>query len=116
MNLEKLKEFGEALVEIAEGIEVSGKEDTAQIEVKNEMKYSPYEAMQKEVEVVSLRDAKGRVAGDYTYKYPPGIPLVVPGEIISENLIKEVEKSLESGLQIKGITDKITSGIKVIKE
>ena len=115
-DLEKVKEFGEALVEIAEGLEVSSKEDTEQTDVKNEVKYSPYEAINKEVEVVGLKDAKGRVAGDYIYKYPPGIPLVVPGEIISENLIKEVEKSLESGLQIKGITDKITSGIKVIKE
>ena len=115
-DLEKVKAFGEALVEIAEGIEASGEEDTAQIEVKNETKYSPYESMQKEVEVVSLRDAKGKVAGDYIYKYPPGIPLLVPGEVVSENLIKEVEKSLESGLQIKGIIDKITSGIKVIKE
>ena len=115
-DLEKLKEFGEALVEIAEGLEVSSKEDTEQTDVKNEVKYSPYEAINKEAEVVSLYDTKGRVAGDYIYKYPPGIPLVVPGEIISENLIKEVEKSLESGLQIKGITDKITSGIKVIKE
>ncbi|MBR3174037.1 MAG: aminotransferase class I/II-fold pyridoxal phosphate-dependent enzyme [Eubacterium sp.] len=115
-DLEKVKEFGEALVEIAEGLEVSSKEDTEQTDVKNEVKYSPYEAINKEVEVVDLKDAKGRVAGDYIYKYPPGIPLVVPGEIISENLIKEVEKSLESGLQIKGITDKITSGIKVIKE
>ncbi len=115
-DLEKVKEFGEALVEIAEGLEASSKEDTEQTDVKNEVKYSPYEAINKEVEVVGLKDAKGRVAGDYIYKYPPGIPLVVPGEIISENLIKEVEKSLESGLQIKGITDKITSGIKVIKE
>lgn len=115
-DLEKVKEFGEALVEIAEGLEASSKEDTEQTDVKNEVKYSPYEAINKEAEVVSLYDTKGRVAGDYIYKYPPGIPLVVPGEIISENLIKEVEKSLESGLQIKGITDKITSGIKVIKE
>ncbi len=115
-DLEKLKEFGEALVETAERIEVSSEEDTSQTKVKNDMKYSPYEAMQNKVEIVSLRDAKGKVAGDYIYKYPPGIPLVVPGEIVSENLIKEVEKSIESGLQIKGITDKITSGIKVIKE
>ena len=77
---------------------------------------SPYEVLNMDFEVVALKDAKGRIAGDYIYKYPPGIPLIVPGEVVSEELIKEVEKSLESGLQIKGITDKITSGIKVIKE
>ena len=117
-DLEKVEEFGEALVEIAEGLDLkdSHRTENADDRIKNEVKFSPYEALNKECEVVSLSDAKGRVAGDYIYKYPPGIPLVVPGEIISENLIKEVEKSLESGLQIKGITDKITSGIKVIKE
>ena len=116
-DLEKLKEFGEALVEIAEEIELAeeGKE-TDQNAIENEVRFSPYETMQKEVEVVALGECEGRVAGDYLYKYPPGIPLVVPGEVIGKNLIEEVEKSLESGLQIKGITDKITSGIKVIKE
>ena len=65
---------------------------------------------------MALDDTNGRVAGDYLYKYPPGIPLVVPGEIVNETVINEVKKSIESGLQIKGIKDKISSGIKVIKE
>ena len=117
-DLEKVKEFGEALVEIAEGLDLKDSHRTENVDdrIKNEVKFSPHDALNRECEDVSLSDTKGRVAGDYIYKYPPGIPLVVPGEIISENLIKEVEKSLESGLQIKGITDKITSGIKVIKE
>ena len=116
-DLEKIKEFGEALVEIAKGLEIADTpEENEEETIKNEIKYSPYEANLKETETVALKDAQGKVAGDYLYKYPPGIPLIVPGEIVSENLIKEVEKSLESGLQIKGITDKITRGIKVIKE
>ena len=36
-DLEKVKEFGEVLVEIAEGLEVSSKEDTEQTDVKNEV-------------------------------------------------------------------------------
>ncbi|MCR5430048.1 MAG: aminotransferase class I/II-fold pyridoxal phosphate-dependent enzyme [Eubacterium sp.] len=114
-DLEKVEEFGEALVEIAEELEtIEVKESTDRI--RNEVIMSPYEALNRGIEVIALKDAKGRIAGDYIYKYPPGIPLIVPGEVVSEDLIKIVEKSLESGLQIKGITDKITSGIKVIKE
>lgn len=115
-DLDKVKEFGEALVEIAEGLEVADEEEPKSDRIENEVKLSPYEALNKDTEVVALEDAEGRVAGDYLYKYPPGIPLIVPGEIVSEAVIKEVEKSLESGLQIKGIKDKISSGIKVIKE
>ena len=114
-DLDKVEDFGEALVEIAEELETS-EADISTDRIKNEVKISPSEALNKDFEVVALKDAKGRVVGDYIYKYPPGIPLLVPGEIVSEEVIKEVEKSLESGLQIKGITDKITSGIKVIKE
>ena len=115
-DLEKVKEFGEALVEIAEGLEIIDEEEPKSDRIENDEKLSPYEALNKDIEVVALEDAEGRVAGDYLYKYPPGIPLIVPGEIVSEEVIKEVEKSLESGLQIKGIKDKISSGIKVIKE
>lgn len=114
-DLEKVKAFGEALVEVSDGLEVADEEIRSE-RIVNEVKISPYEVMNKDFEEVALKDAKGRVAGDYIYKYPPGIPLIVPGEVVSDKLIKEVEKSLESGLQIKGITDKITSGIKVIKE
>lgn len=114
-DLEKVKAFGEALVEIAEGLELE-ETTTSSDRIRNEVKLSPYEAKKKDFEVVALKDAEGRIAADYIYKYPPGIPLIVPGEVVSEELIKMVEKSLESGLQIKGITDKITSGIKVIKE
>ena len=114
-DFEKAKEFGEALVEIADGLEVASDEISDE-RIINEARMSPYDALNKGFEVVALKDAEGRIAGDYIYKYPPGIPLIVPGEVVSDELIKEVEKSLESGLQIKGITDKITSGIKVIKE
>ena len=115
-DLEKVKEFGEALAKIAEGLEVADEEEPKSDRIENEVKLSPYEALNKDTEVIALEDAEGSVAGDYLYKYPPGIPLIVPGEIVSEEVIKEVEKSLESGLQIKGIKDKISSGIKVIKE
>ncbi len=114
-DLDKVKVFGEALVEVADELEVTDEEISSE-RIVNDAKMSPHDALNMDVEEVALKDAKGRIAGDYIYKYPPGIPLVVPGEVVSDELIKEVEKSLECGLQIKGITDKITSGFKVIKE
>lgn len=45
---------------------------------------------------------EGKVCGQYIYSYPPGIPLIVPGEIFSSDLIKEINylNSLGANLSI----------------
>ena len=35
--------------------------------------------------------------------YPPGIPLVVPGEIMNDKLIDDVIKAVNSGLEVDGL-------------
>lgn len=53
-------------------------------------------------EYVSLSGCAGRVALEYTYIYPPGIPLTVPGERISEGTADQLQKYEAAGLQIEG--------------
>ena len=48
----------------------------------------------------------GKVAGEYAYLYPPGIPLVVPGEIISEELVRQIQAYRKGEFQIQGLSDK----------
>jgi len=43
-------------------------------------------------EKVSLDSALGRICGDYIIKYPPGIPLLVPGEVIDESVLNILKK------------------------
>jgi arginine/lysine/ornithine decarboxylase len=51
---------------------------------------SPSEAMRGENQLVPWDQAVGRVAGEYVQAYPPGIPLVVPGEQITEDLCRQI--------------------------
>ena len=56
------------------------------------------EAVIQEAEIVPLSGISGRICAEYLYFYPPGIPFLAPGEIITpENreLILEAEKSGE---------------------
>lgn len=53
-------------------------------------------------EYVSLSGCAGRVALEYAYIYPPGIPLTVPGERISEGTADQMQKYEAAGLQIEG--------------
>lgn len=40
------------------------------------------QALDAEQKTVRLEEATGEVSGDYVYLYPPGIPILVPGEAI----------------------------------
>lgn len=42
---------------------------------------------------VPLEDAVGRVSGDYVWSYPPGVPLIVPGEVIDRDVSKFLAES-----------------------
>lgn len=85
-------------------------------DLKNEGIYSIYETTLKPSEEINLSEAAGRISGEYIYVYPPGIPLIVPGEKISEALITQVISLKRSGMAIQGLEDKEGERIRVVKE
>lgn len=50
------------------------------------------DAIRAEAEIVPLDRAAGRISAEYLWKYPPGCPIVIPGEIIDEGVIKSSDK------------------------
>lgn len=66
------------------------------------------EAFFRPKEQVSLEKALGRLSGDFLIKYPPGIPLVVPGEVIDEPILEILKNNISQY--------KIEDGITVVKE
>ena len=53
-----------------------------------------------------LYDGIGKVCGEYIWAYPPGIPLVTPGEEITANLVETVETLYRSGVRLLGTRGK----------
>lgn len=66
---------------------------------------SIHEALQRKRKWVSVREAVGEISGGFLYFYPPGIPLLVPGEIISENQVFKIEKCREREEYLTGISE-----------
>lgn len=62
------------------------------------------EAFWGEYEEVPLAQSAGRVAADFINLYPPGIPLIVPGEVVEKDLLVQIETSVQMGLQVQGVT------------
>lgn len=61
---------------------------------------TPSEAMGRAWETVSSADAAGRVSAGYLWAYPPGVPLLVPGEAISAALVEKLRGMREAGIKL----------------
>lgn len=61
------------------------------------------DAYMAEEESVPLREAKGRIVSEFVNLYPPGIPLLVPGEKIDDKMIPMIEAYLDNGYVVQGI-------------
>ena len=75
---------------------------------------SPWEASFKKTKRIEIKNAPGLIAAETITIYPPGIPLLVPGEIITQEIcdyLKEINKYSSVRMQILG-SAKI---IKVVK-
>jgi arginine/lysine/ornithine decarboxylase len=69
------------------------------------------EAVGQRAEYLSVREAVGRIAADFVVPYPPGIPLLVPGEMISEEIAQVILENIESKKTMIGIQN---SAMKVV--
>ncbi len=51
---------------------------------------------------ISLTEAVGRVCGEMVWAYPPGVPLIVPGEEVMEACIRALKKMSRQGVRLWG--------------
>ena len=65
---------------------------------------------------VSLYCSAGRISAEFVYLYPPGIPLVVPGERISKELLAKLKQYRSEGMKIQGMADYTGEKILVVRE
>ncbi len=79
------------------------------------MAVTPKEAYVNEKEIVELKNAKGRISGKVISAYPPGLPIVVPGEEISENILNYIYDLKEKKANLQGFIGAECNYIKVLK-
>ena len=69
----------------------------------NLLRMTPREAFFSPHETVSLEESAGRVAADIITVYPPGVPLLVPGEEITPPVIDTLQRFRDSGATMDGL-------------
>ena len=76
----------------------------------------PFEALEAETERVSLLECPCRISAEYMYLYPPGIPVIVPGEKIPPRFVQDMERYRAEGMNIAGLKDSTGKTIECVKE
>ena len=77
---------------------------------------SPRDAFYTETEVVPFSQSIGRIIAEFVMVYPPGIPILIPGEIITVDNLQYIEENLKVGLPVQGPADTEFKTLRVIKE
>jgi arginine/lysine/ornithine decarboxylase len=76
---------------------------------------TPQEAFYSVQESVSLNACVGRVSSEFVMCYPPGIPIVSPGEMITEDIVAYIRYAREKGCSLTGTQDSAVESINVLK-
>lgn len=86
----------------------------AQMYRSNPRKMKIYQAMELPYQEVSFAEAGGEMSADYVYLYPPGIPLIVPGEVITSEFLERIRECIRYGLRVEGQANLSEERIKIV--
>ena len=80
-----------------------------------EMVIAPREAFLGEAELVAVADAVGRISCESIASYPPGVPQLLPGELVSAEIVEHLVRLAESGARLYGASDPAFRTINVLR-
>lgn len=76
---------------------------------------TPQKAFYSDKELVPIRETAGRICGEFVMCYPPGIPILAPGEQITTEIIDYILYAKEKGCSMQGPEDPDISKLNVLK-
>lgn len=66
---------------------------------------SPQEAFYAKDESLPLRETAGRICSEFVMCYPPGIPILAPGEVVTKEIIEYIIYAKKKGCSMQGPED-----------
>ncbi len=73
--------------------------------IKPKVLVSPQAAFYSEKICLPIRKTAGRICGEFVMAYPPGIPILAPGEMITKEIIEYIIYAKEKGCSMQGAED-----------
>lgn len=66
-------------------------------------KFNPCDVKNMKGRFIELKNSVGKISRDFIVPYPPGVPIICPGEIIFDEIIKYVSALIELGSTVNGV-------------
>ena len=104
-----------ALADIKRLYSRDGKDLIAGEYIQPELVLSPQEAFYSNRRSLTLDESIGQVCGEFVMCYPPGIPILAPGERITREIVDYIQFAKERGCSLQGTEDPEVNHINVIK-
>ncbi|SKB92508.1 Arginine/lysine/ornithine decarboxylase [Lachnospiraceae bacterium] len=84
--------------------------------ISPEVVTTPQTAFYAEKESLPIMECAGRVCAESVMCYPPGIPILAPGEVITKDIIEYIKFAKEKGCSMQGPESDDISRLNVLKE
>ncbi len=81
-----------------------------------EMALTPRQAYYSKTRRIPWNDMAGKISAEPAAPYPPGIPILYPGEIISQEIFEFLDRTKKEGRHMHGLSDQALETIKVCME
>ena len=80
-----------------------------------EVAVSPQDAFYAETETLPLHQTQGRICSEFVMCYPPGIPILAPGERITADILDYIDYAKQKGCSMTGPEDAAIERLNVLK-
>ena len=84
--------------------------------IQPEVVISPQEAFYARRKLMPIEETQQQVCGEFVMCYPPGIPILAPGERITQEIIDYIIFAKEKGCSLQGTEDPQVENLNVIQE
>ena len=111
---QELERLVSALAEIRRRYQKDGTGMLTQEYIEPEVVTSPQEAFYADKVSVPIGESEGRVCSEFVMCYPPGIPILAPGERITGEILEHIQYAKEKGCSMTGSEDPDLQHINVL--
>ena len=101
-RIQEIERLVSALAEVKRRYQKDKTGMLSQEYIEPEVIMSPQDSFYAEKEAVPIRESEGRICSEFVMCYPPGIPILAPGEKITKDVIEYILYAKEKGCSHDG--------------
>lgn len=82
--------------------------------IDNKVSLTINQALKTSSEIIDINQSIGKVCAEYVYVYPPGIPILIPGQIINQETCEYIKYIAKHNLNLISTTGLLPNMINIV--